>query len=149
MLGAVAVDSDAHTFETRRYRNAFATAAMHWSRKNAKRGKDKREQGVGRFRTQNDGAKRTYIANSVERRGAHVRSWSPVPPGVHSSTERGWLLRSSSLICRNVAYKLRQCYAPLRSGADRKRFQGYGKLPRWTENGHGQRPSEETARRWQ
>ena len=62
MLGAVAVDSDAHTFETRRYRNAFATAAMHWSRKSAKRGKDKREQGVGRFRTRNVGAKRTYIA---------------------------------------------------------------------------------------
>ena len=68
----------------------------------------------------------TNIANSVERRGAHFRSWSPVPPGAHSSAERGWLLRSSSLICRNVAYKLRQCYAPLRSGADRKRFQGYG-----------------------
>lgn len=70
MLGAVAVDSDAHTFETRRYRNAFATAVMNWSQNDAKPEKDKREQSVGRFPTRNAGGKRTYIANRRTRRVA-------------------------------------------------------------------------------
>ena len=58
-----ATDSDAQTFETARFRNAFASGIPHSSGMGARRVKDQRDQGLGRFPTETNAGQTTYIAN--------------------------------------------------------------------------------------